>query len=225
MQILAEAQQPLTAGPLPGTIGLVKLVNNAITHESYASVHGIQWKWQADILQQLLDFAVAAGLMRALPGDGASSAAVAYSRSLSSNSSSSSIAGFLCINIARTAEDMIAVAVSHPDYKGDSVSEFMTQEAVAEATLQLLATRCVLIHKQQQQQQQQGLLSRQLGQRMRGDLLLLPDPQQQLSQLLPSAIFVCKEVDYVSRFYGFGLSAPDQQNQIMLTKALQMVVV
>jgi hypothetical protein len=40
------------------------------------------------------------------------------------------------------------------------------------------------------QQQQQLRLSRQLGRRMRGDLLLLQDPQQHLEKLLPSETFL-----------------------------------
>jgi hypothetical protein len=60
---------------------------------------------------------------------------------------------------------------------------------------------------------------------MRGDLLLLPDPRQQLSQLLPSEIFLSETVDYVSQVDGTGLSVPDQQYQIMLMGALEMVTV
>jgi hypothetical protein len=60
--------------------------------------------------------------------------------------------------------------------------------------LQLLASRCLLLHKQhvqhQRQQQQQGqVLIRQLGKRMRGDLLLLADPRDQLLPLLPNVEF------------------------------------
>jgi hypothetical protein len=122
---------------------------------------------------------------------------------------------------------MIAVAVSDCVYSNDSTSEFITHEAVAEITLQLLASSCVLI-RTQQQQQQQGLLSRQLGKRMRGDLLLLPDPQLQLSHLLPSRLFLSEDIDIVSnvmRSTGARSARSDQQNQIMLRRALRLMVV
>jgi hypothetical protein len=62
--------------------------------------------------------------------------------------------------------------------------------------LQLLASRCLLMHKQhvQQQQQKQGqALLQQLGKHMRGDLLLLADPRERLLQLLPSIEFVAAD--------------------------------
>jgi hypothetical protein len=61
--------------------------------------------------------------------------------------------------------------------------------------LQLLASRCLLMHKQhvQQQQQQGRALIRQLGKRMRGDLLLLADPRDQLLQLLPQNKFLAAD--------------------------------
>jgi hypothetical protein len=91
--------------------------------------------------------------------------------------------------------------------------EFIFRPAVAEVATQLLASRCLLLYQQnvegagdhqnhirqlarreQQQQQeqcQQTQLSRQqLGRRMRGDVLLLTDPQPRLAELLPSAAFL-----------------------------------
>jgi hypothetical protein len=48
-------------------------------------------------------------------------------------------------------------------------------------------------HQQEQQQQQGEALIRQLGKRMRGDLLLLADPRDQLLPLLPSSEFLAAD--------------------------------
>jgi hypothetical protein len=75
--------------------------------------------------------------------------------------------------------------------------------AVQLYVLQALASRCVLMHKQhvlyqQQQRQQELLLSPQLGKRMRGDVLLLPGPQQQLAPLMPSDAFLASDAAAVA---------------------------
>jgi hypothetical protein len=41
IQLIADAQQPLTTGALVATISFVRLVNQIKTHDSYAAVHGV----------------------------------------------------------------------------------------------------------------------------------------------------------------------------------------
>jgi hypothetical protein len=89
--------------------------------------------------------------------------------------------------------------------------------------------RCCQIHRQlqtfqqqqQQQQQQQGLrLSQQLGRRMRGDLLLLPDPAQGqlLQQLLPGrAVLTAHE-----RFQAQEDEPPEEWCMQLLRSAVSM---
>jgi hypothetical protein len=81
--------------------------------------------------------------------------------------------------------------------------ELLVSPTTADFVLQLLASRCLLLHQhlQQQQQQQQvpaRQLSRQLGRHMRGDLLLLPNAQQQLQHLLPGDTFLAADAAVVA---------------------------
>jgi hypothetical protein len=82
-------------------------------------------------------------------------------------------------------------------YTAGAWGEFLASPAVTEVMLRLLASRCLLLHMllvQQQKQQQQGqVLIRQLGKRMRGDLLLLADPRDRLLPLLPSDQFLAAD--------------------------------
>uniref|UniRef100_A0A383WH82 Uncharacterized protein n=1 Tax=Tetradesmus obliquus TaxID=3088 RepID=A0A383WH82_TETOB len=215
-----QLSRQLCSPTLAATVGLSRYTAAILTHDSFASVAGIDWEWAAELLQQLLSCAVAAGLMRALPGGSLAEAAEVLSlkkssggssssssntggAGSSSNSSSSSSSGELGDRILSCiASDLSAVAIhlieatdSGRRYKEIHSCVFVNSAAIAEGTLQLLAMRCCQMHQHlQQQQQQQGQRrrqSQQLGRRMRGDLLLLPDPLAgPLLQLLPSKVLL-----------------------------------
>jgi hypothetical protein len=187
-------------------IRLSTLTAAAVTDDAFISQEGINWSWAAELLQQLLNCAVAAGLLPALPGGSASAAAVAIRQRYSSSSSSSRAGGVTgssssdggnssCLkviarDIVNVASSLIESAVMVSLVKG-VCGTFTREPAVAEMTLHLLALRCCQINQQQEEQQDQVpmcQLSEQLGRCMRGDLLLLPDPAEQrlLQQLLPA---------------------------------------
>jgi flagellar motor protein MotB len=164
--------------------------------------------WAADLLQQMLSCAVAAGLMRSLSGGGGDQAAAAAAHATSASSSSSSGAALdssaqaMCSSISITASTLFCPTAPLWGNKAATATEqyavFAAHPAVAEVALQLLATRCVVIHKMQVQhqgQQQQQQLLQQLGKRMRGDLLLLSDPQPRLAVLLPGAAMQTAELE------------------------------
>jgi hypothetical protein len=178
----------------------------------------MDWQWAEDVLQQLLKSAMNARLMRALPGGCVpAAAAAAFAQAfgssgilspvwLSSHGISPSIVDaerLICASVTASAGSLFVAAQRQRDAtrggREQMVEYFASQPAVAEVALQLLAVRCLLMHKQlalwqqqQQQQQQQGLALRQQGRRMRRDgLLLLPsDLQQHLAQLLPSEAMI-----------------------------------
>jgi hypothetical protein len=117
----------------------------------------------------------------------------------------------LCTALLSTAACLFkfAAAAAERDpalVQGSPHAWFVLQPAVPQIALQMLAACSMRLHRQfvkrQQLLVQQGHaaatvtaaaaaagsslpLSRQLGRRMRGDLLLLPDPKQRLGQLLP----------------------------------------
>jgi hypothetical protein len=168
----------------------------------------MSWQWAEQVLRQLLKCAVAARLMRALPG-GCVPAAVALDQEYSSNGSSSSSAvstsvvaaeRLICASVTASAGYLFEAARrQHNATKGKGEDEmqesFASQPAVAEVALQLLASCCLLLHKpltQWQQQQQREVMLRQQSRHMRRDvLLLLPsDLQQHLAQLLPPGVMI-----------------------------------
>jgi hypothetical protein len=126
----------------------------------------------------------------------------AWSDTSSSSSDSSTEQGLIANDVTEISLVLISPALklavattSGETYSADPWCQFLASPAVAELMLQLLALRCLLMHKQHvQHQQQQGLaLSRQLGKRMRGDLLPLADPRAQLLPLLPSSEFLAAD--------------------------------
>jgi hypothetical protein len=176
------------------TIKLSTLIAAAVTDDEFISAEGMSWPWAVKLLQQLLNYAVAAGLLPALPGGSASAAAIAISKTTSSSSSnrgSDSCLKIIARDIVNVASSLIDSAGLMPiDFGEGGRGVFTREPAAAEMTLHLLALRCCQIgrHQDGQQQQQGMLLSEQLGRRMRGDLLLLPYPEQGqlLQQLLPA---------------------------------------
>jgi hypothetical protein len=202
--LIIAAKQSLVSTPMCEIIHLIQTAVAVMTHPNctISSSHcGIGGAWAAESLQRMLSCAVAAGLMRHLSGGSVDRAAAAAS-SASSGSSSSAVldawAQTICCSISLvTAESMFCPATPLWGSKAATTAEqyaiFGAHTAVAEVALQLLASRCVVIHKaqvQHQGQQQQRQLLQQLGKRMRGDLLLLSDPQLRLAQLLPDAAFL-----------------------------------
>jgi hypothetical protein len=93
--------------------------------------------------------------------------------------------------------------------------EFTGQPVLTEVALQVLASRCVLLHRELQvvqrrrlhHQQQLLPLSQQLGKRMRGNKLLLSDPRQCLAELLPGDAFVAADAAYLQLTSSGGSSA------------------
>jgi hypothetical protein len=183
--------------------------------------------WAAELLQQLQN-CVAAGLMRALPGGTAAEAAALFSRAAGSSSSSSSGGELLGVLTEQVyggikgtftcfIEEALRKVLPQRSSVAFSVSlwhSFLAQPAITDYALQLLASHCLVLHEQhvqqlqQQRQQQRRLLaSQQLGRRMRGDLLLLPSPQQVLLQLLPGDAFHAAEAqgDFIHADYAQSL--------------------
>jgi hypothetical protein len=182
-----------------------------LASDEYTRGHGIHWAWAETVVQQLLKCAVAAGVMKALPGSSTAAAALickeagSHGSSSSSNRDSDTRQRFIAdvINVPLLlidpAVEVAATCESIEVYSAEPACNFLASPAVAEFMLQLLASRCLLMHKQhvrhQQEQQQQGqALMRQLGKRMRGDLLLLEDPRDQLLPLLSSVEFLAADV-------------------------------
>uniref|UniRef100_A0A383W3Y1 Uncharacterized protein n=1 Tax=Tetradesmus obliquus TaxID=3088 RepID=A0A383W3Y1_TETOB len=223
--------RPLSAAVKLMRVIAVLLTSHPFGYSDSASF----WPWAEDTVRQLLICGVAAGLLQPPAGGSAAEAAALLRRAASSrsssngssssssrndSSSSSSSAGEavvalqlqLCDDISKGAESLVALAmrVMLPMRSGVTASgklccHFITQPEVTGFVLRLLASRCLLLHKQhvqyqQQQQQQQPQRRRlrlrprrQLGKCMRGDLLLLPSPQQQLAQLLPGDAFLAAD--------------------------------
>jgi hypothetical protein len=174
-------------------------------------INGVQFgmggAWAAELLQQMLSCAVTAGLMKALPGGSvdpaaaAAAAAAGAARATSDSSSNSdgaaldSWAEVMSSSISSIAASLFRQTAPLWGSKAVTFTEqyriFAAHPAVAEVALQHLASRCVAMHKMQVQhqglQQQQQQLLQQLGKCMRGDLLLLSDPQPRLAALLPGA--------------------------------------
>jgi hypothetical protein len=98
--------------------------------------------------------------------------------------------GSSCVKVLLLLVRLALKLAATTKYIAAAWCDFLASSAVTECMLQLLASRCSLMHKQHVQQQQGLALSRQLGKRMRGDLLLLADPRDQLLQLLPSNEFL-----------------------------------
>jgi hypothetical protein len=206
VQFLAAAGQPLGSQALLLTTKLSRLTAAILTAESFASQFGLNWSWAAELLQQLLNFAVAAGLLQALPSGSVADAVVAISKKCSSSSragdgssssSESTSAQWLRVisnEIAGVGFMLMEVAGVAWHCRGVDSSMFTTHAAVADIALQLLAMRSWQMHGLRQQQQQGQRLVKQLGRRMRGDLLLLQDPQGgPLLQLLPAQVFLDKQ--------------------------------
>jgi hypothetical protein len=199
---------------LSQTTSLVRAVISINAHPRCVSALGISWQWGEHALQQLLRCAVTARLMLPLPGGCMPAAAAAFKavwseQILSSSSSSSSgsstgsasvadAARLICASVTASAGCLFEAAQRQDNAAKDGDEEmqesFAAQPVVAEVALQLLASRCLLLHKPlaQWQQQQRGMMSRQQGRHMKRDvLLLLPsDLQQQLAQLLPAEAMI-----------------------------------
>jgi hypothetical protein len=180
------------------------LIAAIVTDESFTPHAGVGWAWSTELLQQLLNYAVAAGLIPALPGGSAAAAAVEYSEdcSLSCFSSTSGVLqmvtseswlAVIADSVIEAASDLVEAAGPCAVSSGFGTAAFIEQPVVADVALHLLALRCWQIHQQlQEQQQQQGLrLSPQLGRQLHGDLLLLPDPAKMyLRQLVPKEMIL-----------------------------------
>jgi hypothetical protein len=67
INIIAAAKEPLLQAPLCATVSLIKSVVRVVTHDDCVNAVGIKWEWAADTLQQLLNCAIATGLLQALP--------------------------------------------------------------------------------------------------------------------------------------------------------------
>jgi hypothetical protein len=208
VQFTAASGQPVLSRPVVSTVTMFKPMVQLLCSLDFTAVHNINWAWAETTMQQLLKCAVAAGVMTALPGSSTEVAAAALScKAAGSDGSSSSR------NEQRFITDIIEVSVmlnspavklarttkpGETSFNAGTWCGFLASPAVAEFMLQLLASRCLLLHKQhvqhqKQQQQQQQVLMRQLGKRMRGDLLLLADPRGQLLPLLPSVEFLAAD--------------------------------
>jgi hypothetical protein len=215
VNIIAAAEQPLLRLPLCAAVRLIRVLVLVFTHVDCETAYGIKWSWAADALQQLLNCAVAAGLMQALPlGTAAKASQLCQGGSSivggSNSSSRERYAAAMSKDIIMCATSLLSHAEVRLSIMGEDVSEctvterellqeichdFTHQPVAAEVVLQLLASRSMLMHQQlqavqQQRQQQQLQLSPRLGKRMRGDLLLLSDPQPRLAPLLPAVAFL-----------------------------------
>jgi hypothetical protein len=215
VNIIAAAEQPLLRLPLCAAVRLIKAVVRVCTHVDCANALGIKWSWAADTLQQLLNFAVAAGLVRALPLGTTAEAFLLYKDGSSMAGSSSSCrmryVEAVIPDIITCATSLLCFAESKLHDKKENIPgctaaekeelqeichHFTNQPVVAEVALQLLASRCMLVSyqlqavQQQRLQQQQSQLLPQPGKRMRGDLLLLSNPQPRLIWLLPADAFL-----------------------------------
>jgi hypothetical protein len=205
LKLLAAAGQPVICRPLCAAASLLRSLVNLFTTRSCKSACGLNWLWAEDAVQQLQNCGVAAGLLPAVPGANAAEAAAALFASSSSSSSSSTVPGALaqqmCIDIRSACKCLVAEAstleLPFRSSEGASVTKcglFLAKPATTGYVLQLLASCCMMLHEQhvqyQQQQQQRPLPARRLGSRMRGDLLLLLNPQQQLLQLLPGDAYL-----------------------------------
>jgi hypothetical protein len=215
--LTAAAKQLLLCLPLCAVARLIRAIVRVVTHVDCADAIGVKWSWAADVVQQLLNYAVAAGLMRALPSGTTAKALKLFNgdSSIVSASSSSSSRRFqdadgLSRDIISSTTSLICFAESRLREKRDNIQHFTAAEkellqeichhfthqpVVAELVLQLLAARCVPMHAmlqalQLQPQQRQRQLRLQLGKRMRGDLLLLSDPRKRLAALLPADAFL-----------------------------------
>uniref|UniRef100_A0A383VEM1 MYND-type domain-containing protein n=1 Tax=Tetradesmus obliquus TaxID=3088 RepID=A0A383VEM1_TETOB len=233
--ILAAARQPLCCPAVGEAVRLGRWTPAIVTDESYKTSAGVDWPWAAELLQQLLNYAVAAGLMRALPGGSVAAAAVVISQSSGSiqagagGSSSSSDAAsnrhlqLVANDIAATAGNVLSIAGSarYSSWGGDNCTAFASSAAAAAATLQLLALRCWQMHQQQQMQQQgQRRLSQQLGRRLRADLLLLPDPQAgPLQQLLPPKVLLEAQESEFAAACTRGHTSAEQECTVLLGQA------
>jgi hypothetical protein len=182
-----------------------------LTSDAYTQRRSNNWGWAETAVQQLLQYALVAGVTNPLPDSSTEVLAVAMLRKAAGidSSSSSSDSGTQRRHIAEIIEVPLllispAAKIAATYKKGETYRRadpwcrFLASPAVADFTLQLLASRCLLMHKRhaqhQMEQQQQGeALMRQLGKRMRGDLLLLPDPREQLLPLLPSNEFLAAD--------------------------------
>jgi hypothetical protein len=93
VNIIAAAEEPLLHVPLCATVSLMKSLVRVLTHDDSVNSLGIQWSWAADTLQQLLNCAVAVGLLQALPLGTESKASRLFQigSSIAGDSSSSSI--------------------------------------------------------------------------------------------------------------------------------------
>jgi hypothetical protein len=184
-----------------------------LTSDAYTHRHSINWGWAETAVQQLLQYALVAAIANPSPDSSPEVLAVAKLRKAAGcdgTISSSSDSGTLQRHIADIIEVPLllispAAKIAATYKKGETYRRadlwcrFLANPAVADFTLQLLASRCLLMHKQRvqhqmEQQQQQGqALMRQLGKRIRGDLLLLADPRDQLLPLLPSNEFLAAD--------------------------------
>jgi hypothetical protein len=121
-------------------------------------------------------------------------------------------------------EDISQSTATEQELLQEICHHFTHQPVVAEVALQLLASRCMLMHRQlqavQQQQQQQWQLSPQLGKRMRGDLLLLSDPQPRVAPLLPADAFVRADAEVLQ----IGSSSSSEASLFSLDGMCEMVL-
>jgi hypothetical protein len=83
---ITAAKQPLQLRPLQAAVRLVNTVV-AVLDDKHDAALSIDWSWAAETVQDLLNCAVAVGLMWSLPG-GTTGAAAALYRTGSSNNSS-----------------------------------------------------------------------------------------------------------------------------------------
>jgi hypothetical protein len=253
VNIFAAAEQPLLRLPLCAALRLIKALLRVFTQVDCSSALGIAWSWAADMLQQLLNCAVAAGLMRALPQGTTAKAFQLFKdgSSIAGDSSNSGSIGGSSSSRKRYAEamsrDIISSATSLLSFAESSIQDrkactaaereelqeichhFTHQPVVAEVALQLLASRCVLLHQELQavqRQQQQFQLSPQLGKRMRGDLLLLSDPRPRLVRVLPADAFLRADAAVVqndSSICYVSMSCIDEMSDIALLLHLQLL--
>jgi hypothetical protein len=208
---LPAVTQQLRSLPLSQAASLVRSVVYILAHPRCISAHPMNWQWAEQVLQQLLKCAVAAALLRVLPGGCLDAAGIAVDHTVGSSSGSGSGTGSrpvgdsersISVNVTASAACLFEAAQRQRNATTGGGEEemqqyFASQPVVAEVALQLLAVRCLLMQQQlaqwQQQQQQRELMSRQQGRHMRHDVLLLllaSNLQQHLAQLLPPEVMI-----------------------------------
>jgi hypothetical protein len=203
---MRAAQLPLLGLAMGAAVRVASNTLQLLLHRNCTADEDVSWAWAASMLQQMVLYVQAAGLMDA---QSASASASSCSGHTGSSSSSSRVGGksahSCCTDVIAAGLGMVRRGSFLVHEKGKSQQlascrqlgslrrEFTASPIAVKFLLHLLASRCLLLHQHLQQQQQHGTTMRRLGRHSAVHLLPLLDPRQKLAQLLPGDAFLAAD--------------------------------